>query len=271
VTATTRTWLPAASLAWREVVRFLRQPNRVFAAVLQPALFWGLFGAGFSGSFRQPVDQPFAPRADQDFLEYLFPGAAVLIVLFTAIFSTISVIEDRQAGFLQSVLVAPVSRAGIVLGKVAGGATLALVQALVFLLLAPLAGVPLTLVGALGAAGALALTAVALTALGLAVAWPSDSVQGFHAVMMVFLMPMWLLSGAFFPLTGVPGWLEWVMRANPLTYGVALVRTALYRGDVGGLGLPPLWLSLGVTALFGAVALCVCAALVARRTEGDLR
>ncbi len=259
----TRTLLPAYTLWRREIVRFLRQRNRVFAAVAQPALFWVLFGAGFRGSF----DLGEAGRGE-DFLEYLFPGTVVLILLFTAIFSTISVIQDRKEGFLQSVLVAPVTRSGIVLGKVTGGATLALVQGLVFLLLAPLAGIPLSLTTFLAAAGVLVLVAFALTGVGLVVAWPMDSIQGFHAIMMLFLMPMWLLSGAFFPLSGVPTWLAWVMRLNPLTYGVASLRGALYGAAETGHGMPGPAVSLAVTALFAVGAFAGALWVVCRPGRG---
>ncbi len=259
---TTRTVLPALTLWRREMVRFLRQRNRVVAAVAQPAMFWVLFGAGFSGAFR-------AGGGRGDFLAYLFPGTAVLIVLFTAIFSTISIIEDRQAGFLQAVLVAPVSRGGIVLGKVAGGASLALLQAAVFLCAAPLAGVSVTFPGIVVAFGVLALVAFALTALGVVVAWPMNSVQGFHAVMMLVLMPMWLLSGSFIPLAGAPAWLGRVMAANPLTYGVALFRRTLEGGATPE--LPSAGLSLGVTLAFAAATFGAAMALVGRRTRGDLQ
>jgi ABC-2 type transport system permease protein len=248
----------------REMVRFLRQRNRVFAAIAQPALFWALFGAGFSGSFRT------GGAADTDFLEFFFPGTVVLIVLFTAIFSTISIIEDRQAGFLQSVLVAPVSRAGIALGKIAGGSSLALLQAAVFLALAPLAGIHLTVASVAATVAALALVSFALTALGVIVAWPMSSTQGFHAIMMLVLMPMWLLSGSFFPLSGGTSWIEWVMRLNPLSYGVSLVRHALYAGTPPA-GTPSLAVSLGVTIAFAAGAFGVALFLVGRRTRGDLQ
>lgn len=263
----TRTWLPAATLWRREMVRFWRQKNRVVAAIAQPALFWALFGAGFSGSFRMGG----SAARDTDFLEYFFPGTVVLIVLFTAIFSTISIIEDRQQGFLQSVLVAPVSRAGVALGKIAGGASLAMLQAAAFLALAPLAGIHLGFANVAACLGVLALVSFALTALGVVVAWPMGSTQGFHAVMMLVLMPMWLLSGAFFPLTGGPAWLGWIMRANPLTYGVALFRHALYEAPASAAGLPSFGTSLAVTLGFAAAAFGVALALVGRRTSSDLQ
>src|SRR3989442_10936210 len=131
--------LPAiGALLWREVVRFLRERNRVAGALLQPIMFWALFGAGLGPSFKPPVAGGAVP-----YQEYFFPGVVVMILLFTAIFSTVSVIEDRREGFLQSVLVAPIPRSAVVLGKVLGGTALAMGQGLVLLFLAPFAPIPL--------------------------------------------------------------------------------------------------------------------------------
>ncbi|MGQ0614177.1 MAG: ABC transporter permease [Planctomycetaceae bacterium] len=248
----------AFTLAERELVRFFRQPNRVLGAVLQPLIFWLLFGAAFRGSFR-------APAAGQTYQQYFLPGVAVLIALFTAIFSTISIIEDRREGFLQAVLVAPVRRSSMVLGKVMGGTLLAVLQGTLFLLLGPLAGVSLSPAGLLGAAGVLFAVGFALTSLGFCIAWRMDSVQGFHAIMSVFLLPLWLLSGAFFPAEGLPAWLAWVLRLNPLTYGVESLRIALALapGPAGG--------PLGVIALFGLVLFGLACLLARRRTRVDLR
>ena len=234
----------------RELVRFFRQPSRIAGAAGSPLIFWVLIGSGLSGSFRLP-----GGPADLDYLEYFFPGTMVLTLLFAAIFSTISVIEDRNQGFLQGVLVAPVPRASIAAGKVLGGATLAWLQSVIFLALAPLSGIRLTLSSVLTAAGVLAVLGIALTAVGFAFAWKVDSVQGFHAVMNLLLVPMWLLSGAFFPPSGAPGWLAAVMRANPLTYGVAALRWALYgSAPEVGTGLPGPAAAIAVTVLAAVVA-----------------
>jgi ABC-2 type transport system permease protein len=234
----------------RELVRFFRQPSRIAGAAGSPLIFWVLIGSGLSGSFRLP-----GGPADLSYLEYFFPGTMVLTLLFAAIFSTISVIEDRNQGFLQGVLVAPVPRASIAAGKVLGGATIAWLQSVVFLALAPLSGIRLTLSSALTAAGVLAVLGIALTAVGFAFAWRVDSVQGFHAVMNLLLVPMWLLSGAFFPPSGAPGWLAAVMRANPLTYGVAALRWALYgSAPEVGTGLPGPGVAIAVTVLAAVVA-----------------
>ncbi len=262
------TALAVWALAWRELVRFFRQRTRVIGAVGQPVIFWVLFGAGLRGSFSPPE----WASADMTYQEYFLPGIAVLIVLFTAIFATISVIEDRREGFLQGVLVAPVPRLAIVLGKLAGGTVLAVLQAGLFVALGPL----LTLAGlappmdfgvtpliVLKTASFLVLLAFALTALGYCIAWPMDSTQGFHAVMSVLLMPMWLLSGAFFP--AGDGWLGWVIRLNPLTYGVAGLRRSLYPPETFGEGLPSLWLCVAVSCGFAAVCVTLAVWMTNRR------
>src|SRR5437868_12939870 len=137
--ARTLTVLPALSLWWREIVRFYRQRTRVVGVILSPLLFWVVIGSGFGTSFRSGAS------SGQHYLEYFYPGALIMIVLFTSIFAMMSVIEDRREGFLLSVLVSPVRRSAIVLGKVLGGATLAAAQGLIFLAFAPLIGVHFTL------------------------------------------------------------------------------------------------------------------------------
>jgi ABC-2 type transport system permease protein len=250
--------LPTASLCWRELVRFYRQPSRVLGALGTPAVFWLLLGSGIGTSFRA-AELPHA----HGFLEYFFPGTLLLILLFTSIFCMMSTIEDRHQGFLQSVLVAPVSRASLVLGKVLGGTLLALLQAFLFALLAPALGLRLQLSQIILLALVLSLIGLALTSLGFSVAWQLDSTQGFHAVVNLFLIPMWVLSGALFPSSGASSWLQWVMTLNPLTYAMAAIRQSLYRPDAGA-ALPSLRLSLLVLVLFTAVVL-VAAVLLVRR------
>jgi ABC-2 type transport system permease protein len=243
--------LAVGSLAWRELVRFFRQPSRVMGAAGTPLLFWALLGTGLSSSFRMP-----GGPSGMNYKEYFFPGTIFLVVLFASIFSTISVIEDRNQGFLQGVLAAPIGRVSIVAGKILGGAAIAWLQGILFLLLAPLVGIRMSLAGALGAAGVLALVAMALAGIGFAFAWRVDSVQGFHAVMNLLLFPMWLLSGSFFPISGAPRWLAFLMRLNPLTYGLAAMRALLYGPRVNlGTGVPGLGPSVAVIAGVGVLAL----------------
>src|SRR5215510_13562763 len=181
--------LPAFTLWWREVVRFYRQRTRVIGVIASPILFWLVIGSGFGTSFRSGA-------GDQHYLDYFYPGALIMIVLFTSIFTMMSVIEDRKEGFLLSVLVAPVSRSAIVLGKVLGGTTLSTIQGLIFLIFAPLVGVRLGVIQFFLVAIIVFLVSFALTALGFAIAWPMDSTQAFHAIINLFLIPLWLLSGA---------------------------------------------------------------------------
>jgi len=271
-------WLPAWSLARRELVRFFRQRTRVVGALGQPFIFWILFGAGLGATFRAPAWAP----AGMSYQEYFLPGVAVLIVLFTAIFSTISIIEDRREGFLQAVLVAPLPRASLVLGKVAGGTLLAVIQAALFLLLGPalwLVGLSphmsfsLSAVDVAAIAGFLVLQGFALTSLGYVMAWPLDSTQGYHALMSVLLMPMWLLSGAFFPVPD-SGWLAWIMRINPLTYGVVGLQRILFAhaGEAAGAGrLPGIASCLLVTSLFCVISFAAAVWLTGRRSARDAR
>lgn len=250
----------AHALWWRELVRFARQPSRVLSAVGSPLVFWLLIGSGFSGSFRLPG----AAAADVSYLEYFFPGTIVLLVLFAAIFSTISVIDDRHQGFLQGVLASPISAGELALGKVTGGATLAWIQGTAVLALAPVAGIDLDVGRFVAAAGVLALLAFALTALGFPLAWKVDSTQGFHGVMNLILVPMWFLSGALFPLSGAPDWLRAVMRWNPLTYGVSALRQALYGGAPAAEPAVDAWLVLTVWCV---VAFAWSVAVVRRPTR----
>ncbi len=234
----------------REITKFLRDRSRLVGALVQPLGFWVLLGLGFYGSFTMPNTAP--GEAGVGYLEYLYPGIIALILLFTAIFSTISVVTERQEGFLQAALVAPVPRTVIVLGLVSGGATLAVAEAVLFLALAPLVGLAPGLAGlavVLAATGALAL---AFTALGFVIAWRLETTRGFHAVMNLFLLPMWFLSGAFFPATGVPAALRAVMLLNPAFYGVAAVRQGLYLPEAAPGVAVPLALTLGVTVAFAA-------------------
>ena len=174
--------------------------------------------------------------AGMSYTTYFYPGIIVLVLLFTAIFATIAVVEDRQAGFLQGVLIAPVARSTVVLGQALGCTTLALVQGVLFLAFAPLLGIQLSVAVVLAVIAVQALMAFGLTNLGLIIAWRMDSTQGFHAIMNLILIPIWLLSGAVFPGAGASIWLEWIMRLNPLTYGVAALRHALYLHNPSAIG-----------------------------------
>ena len=250
--------LPAFTLWWREIVRFYRQTTRVIGVLASPLVFWLVIGSGFGTSFRSG-----GGLGQQHYLDYFYPGALIMIVLFTSIFTMMSVIEDRKEGFLLSVLVAPVPRTAIVLGKVLGGTTLAAIQGMIFLIFAPFAGVHLDPVRVALIAVVVFLVSFALTALGFAIAWPMDSSQAFHGIVNLFLIPLWLVSGALFPLAGASGWIRVIMRLNPLTYGVEALRGLLYPGLETTFPLPS---AMATLVLFSLVMFGLAFLMANRRT-----
>ncbi|HLO77004.1 MAG TPA: ABC transporter permease [Magnetospirillum sp.] len=252
----------AASLARREFTRFVRQPQRVIGAVAQPLMFWLFLGAGMGGSFKPPGMEQVS------YLEYFYPGVMVMMMLFASVFSCITIIEDRDAGFLQGVLVAPVNRLGIVLGKVAGSVLIALVQVVLFTIAAPFLGLHLS-------AGALVLlllgfvlTGAGFASLGFLLAWGSRTTSGFHAIMMVLLFPLWMLSGALFPIAGVPTWLDVVMHVNPVFHALNIVRAPFYGGPEALFANGSYLTSLAVTLAWCGISLLLSMKRVSRREKG---
>ena len=250
--------LPAFTLWWREIVRFYRQKSRVVGVLASPLVFWIVLGSGFGNSFRYAGGE-----TQQHYLDYFYPGTLILIVLFTSIFAMMSLIEDRKEGFLLSVMVAPVPRSAIVLGKVLGGTTLAAMQGMIFLIFAPFAGVHLNLLQVLLVVVVVFLVSFALTALGFAIAWPMDSTSAFHGIINLFLIPLWLLSGALFPLSGASGWIRALMYMNPLTYGVEALRDLLYPGMETSVDLPH---SMATLLLFSLAMFGLAFLMANRRT-----
>jgi ABC-2 type transport system permease protein len=249
---------PTLTLWWREIVRFYRNRARVVGVIASPLLFWVVIGSGFGTSFH-------AGDGQSHYLSYFFPGTLTMIVLFTSIFAMMSVIEDRKEGFLLTVLVAPVSRSVIVLGKVLGGTTLAALQGLIFLAFAPLLhDAHITLTGFALIVLTVFLVSFSLTALGFAIAWPMDSTAAFHGIVNLFLIPLWLLSGAMFPLTGASGWLRILMRLNPLTYGNEVLRLLIFPGSTSDFSIGS---SLAVMAVFSGVMFGLSFLMANRRTN----
>lgn len=218
-------------LVQRDLVRFFRERSRVVGALVQPLIFWLVIGSGMAGTFVLPGAR------ELGYQQYFYPGVVVMVVLFTAIFTTMSVIEDRHSGFLQAVMAAPGSRASVVIGKSLGASCVALAQSALFVLLAPIAGFSLGAIDWPSLAAALVLGSLGLCALGFAVAWWLDSTAGYHVVMSLVLLPMWILSGAMFPAPS-SGVLAAIERLNPISYAVSAVRRALHGGVApGGTGI----------------------------------
>ncbi|MGO9319473.1 MAG: ABC transporter permease [Solirubrobacteraceae bacterium] len=213
--------LRTTGMVWlRELIRFERTRTRILSGLIQPILFLIVLGYGMSGLV--------GSTAGFDFKKFMFPGIMAMSVVTTAIFSGMSIVWDREFGFLREMLVAPTSRASLALGKTAGGARVAAVQGTIMLVLAPLIGVHLTVVLVLEIIGLELLMAIALTAFGVFVASHIERMEGFQVVMQMLLFPMIFLSGALFPLNALPGWLNVLTHVNPLTYAVAPLRQVVF-------------------------------------------
>ncbi len=211
----------AVRVVWnRELLRFLRNRLRLVTSFVQPVLFLLVLGTGMSSLV--------ASSGGVNFKTFMFPGILAMTVLFTALFSAISIVWDREFGFLREMLVAPVRRGAIVVGKCAGGTTTAAIQGAVMLLLAGLVGVPYSPTLFATLLGEMILVAVALTAFGVLVASRMSQIESFQAVIQFLVMPMFFLSGAIFPPTGLPQWLEVLTKLDPLTYAVDPMRRAVF-------------------------------------------
>jgi ABC-2 type transport system permease protein len=213
--------LRAIYIIWyRDLLRFWRDRARIAASFAQPLLFLLIFGTGLSaaiagsGQATGPVDD----------IQFMFPGIIGMAVLFAAVFGAMSIVWDREFGFLKEVLVAPIDRSAVAIGKALGGATQAMIQGLILLVLAPLVGVKLTIESVLLVVPFVFLLAFALSAMGVALASRMKSMQGFQIVMNFLMMPMFFLSGALFPLSDLPAWLTVLTRLNPATYGIDPIR-----------------------------------------------
>ena len=238
--------LAIGTLWKRDLIRFWREKSRVLGFVGSPLVFWLVIGSGFGN------------------LALFFPGALTLTVMFSAVFSTMSLIEDRREGFLLSMLVSPAPRSSIALGKILGSSTLAWIQGLIFLAFVPLTGLQLDATAILEAIGITFLISFTFTALGFLIAWQMDSTQGFHAIMNLVLVPLWMVSGALFSTDQAHGWMRWLMTINPLTYSLAALRQVLDPQNAAG--LPDLSVSLIVTGVCGIVLLLGSTAVASRRS-----
>jgi ABC-2 type transport system permease protein len=217
--------LKGAYTIWlRDLTRYARDRARILTSLAQPMLYLVIFGTGFSAMLRGGS----ANLGDVNFQVFMYPGIIGMTVMFTSIFSAISIVFDREFGFLKEVMVAPVSRVAVALGKVAGGSTVALIQGCIVLLLAPLLGVNFTFPQLLQLLGLMIVLAAVVTSLGILIAARQHSFEGFQFVINFLMMPMFLLSGALFPLTGLPAWMATLVRFNPVAYAMdALRQTAL--------------------------------------------
>src|SRR5271157_2063088 len=249
--------LRAVSIVWRrELIRFRSDRLRAITSLVQPVLFLFVLGTGLSSLASHGLP------SGVDFKTFIYPGVLAMSVLFTAIFSAASIVWDREFGFLREMLVAPVRRWAIVVGKCLGGATVATFQGLIFLALAGVAHVPYNPVLLLTLVGELILLSFTLTAFGVMMAARVKQIQAFMALTQLFILPLFFLSGALYPLNGLPAWLTVLTRIDPLTYIVAPMRHAVFEHlSISPQALQAL--SPGITWFGWVVPIGLCLAIVA--------
>jgi ABC-2 type transport system permease protein len=247
----TNYWLAVSMLARREVLRFWRDRSRVIGFAGAPMIFWLVVGSGYS-----------------DLARFL-PGSLVLTAMFSAIFTSMSLIDDRRDGFLRCVLVSPAPRLAIVLGKVIGGTALAAIQSLAFLAIATLGGTLYPDANYSVLAALMVLIALAFTAVGFVIAWLVPSAQGFHAVINLLFLPLWMVSGSVFRMEDSSTWLRWLMLANPVTYANESITYFLgLRADGAQMVSPTA--SVVVVAVAALLPLIAAAYVIQRPSERNL-
>lgn len=249
---------PIYIIWYRDLLRFWRDRIRIVAALAQPLMFLAFLGPGLSAGMgvmgRGPEGQSI------DYIKFLYPGIICMTVLFSAMFSAISIVWDREFGFLKEVLVAPTSRASVAVGKALGGSTVAMIQGTILLFFAPLVGVELSLGTVAVLLPLLFLTAFSITSLGLMIAARMRTMEGFQMVMNFLMMPMFFISGALFPLTNLPDWLSILTRLDPVTYAVNSIRRLILQApELPSQVLPP----VGFPAAGGYISLTSDVAVLA--------
>ncbi len=238
---------------YRDILRFWHDKMRMAGSITFPLLFLFVFGSGLSsrmGSLGPGVD----------YVQFIFPGIIGMTVLMSSFMAGISVVWDREFGFLKEVLVAPISRASVAIGKTLGAATVALLQGMIILLLAPLIGVSFSAWTILALLPLMLLLAVSMGSLGILLATRIRSMEAFQAVMQMLMFPIVFLSGVFFPLEGLPAWMSVVVKINPATYGIAPIRQVIL-GETASSSFAinlfghtlSLWENIALLAVFGTV------------------
>jgi ABC-2 type transport system permease protein len=238
-------WRGTWVVAYREILRFVGDRSRLLSSLFMPLLFLLIFGAGFTKALG-----PLARNVN--YIQFMYPGLIAMTVLTSSLFAGMSVVWDREFGFLKEILVAPIGRTGIVFGKAAGGTMVAFAQVLMMLVLAPFLHVPLSPGIVLSLVPIVIVLSIALSGLGILVASFMQSQQGFQVLVQVLIFPLIFLAGVFFPVNNVPDWLAVISKVNPLTYGVDAIRQVFLGSGLG----------LGVSVLGHTMSIVEEAALV---------
>ncbi len=253
--------MEAITAIWhRDVIKSLRDKAQLIGALSLPILLLIIFGGGMGGAIKSLIEGAgiSGPIVDFDFIKFMFPGIVAMTIFNTAVISALSVVQDREFGYLREMLVSPISRYSIVIGKVLGGSTTAVIQGLIILIAAPFVGIAIKPVMILKLLPGMLVLAFTVSALSLLVASFVKTSQGFHTALSMLILPMLFLSGSLFPLSGSPAWMSFLVKLNPVTYGVDMFKKILLQGDslsgilqeVMGLNLQVLGYSLTVTADF---------------------
>jgi len=217
-------------IAYRELLRFVQDRPRMVSSFSMPIIFLIIFGAGFGRLIGQMMP-------GVDYIQFMYPGILAMTVLMTSVMSGVSIVWDREFGFLKEVLVSPLSRSGVLVGKAVGAATIAIIQGAIMLVLAPIVNVPINLGTVLALLPLLLILSLSLSGLGLLIGARMRSQQGFQIVMQLVIFPMMFLSGIFFPVSGVATWLGVLSKLNPVTYGIDAIRQVFLGTEVAGVNV----------------------------------
>ena len=238
---------------YRDLLRFWQDKMRMVTSVIFPLLFLFVFGSGLSSRMGMLGE-------DIDFAQFMFPGVIGMSVLMSSFMGGVSVVWDREFGFLKEVLIAPINRASVTIGKALGSSTIAMIQGIIILLFAPLIGVTLSVKTVLLLLPLMLLLSISISSMGILLATRIRSMEAFQAVTQMLMFPMMFLSGIFFPVQGLPSWMNVLVKINPATYGIAPIRQVMLGGGpespftITILGhAMSVWDNVIVTAVFGIV------------------
>jgi ABC-2 type transport system permease protein len=243
---------PIYVICLREFKKFFREKSRLLGTIARPVLWLFVVGNGMNSLIR--------PQVGFSYMQFIFPGMIGMTILFSSIFSSISIVWDREFGFMKEMLVAPISRLSIVVGKAISGTLISVAQAIIILLLIPFLGLHLTFMQFLEVVAMSTLVSFCITSLGILIAARLTSFDGFNIIMNFLVMPMLFLSGAMYPVTAMPNVLRYLALINPLTYGIDALKHALLRNSAPPLGHEfPLSLDLFIVSSLSAIMLALAA------------
>jgi ABC-2 type transport system permease protein len=252
-------WRPVYVICLREFIKFFREKSRLLGTLARPVLWLFVVGNGMGSLIK--------PRAGFSYLQFIFPGMIGMTILFSSIFSSISIVWDREFGFMKEMLVAPISRLSIVIGKTISGTLISVAQAIIILVLIPFLGIHITVLQFVEIVAVALLVSFCITSLGILIAARLTSFDGFNIIMNFLVMPMLFLSGAMYPVTSMPQVLRQLTLINPLTYGIDAFKHVLLRNGTPPLG-PEFSLSLDLLVVAAiSIVMLTLAALSFRRKE----